>query len=167
MDVDTMNQLKPQKPLIITSDQARVYNVSFGEARILLDGERSGGACWMGEFRLDQGFVTPLHLHPKADEYLYVIDGVLSVYLDDEWHDLEAGTLAVVPHSTQHAQCNAGKRPVRVLGSGNPAGFERLFPAQHELLSRISSSDAQFFSELTKVLGMYDTKVLGPPPIRP
>jgi len=156
-----------EAPLIVTADRACVYDVGFGRARILVDGKCSGGAFWMGIFRQDPGFATPLHFHRRTDEYLFVIEGVLSIYITDRWHDLETGALAIVPHHTRHAQCNAGTQPVGVLGSGNPAGFEGFFPAQQELLSRIPRSDPQFFPGLVKLLGECDTEVLGPPPARP
>jgi len=154
-------------PFVISAGQARMYNLCFGEARILVDGECSGGSCWMGVFRQDPGFVTPLHLHPNTDEYLFVIDGVLSVYITGKWYDLEGGSVAVVPHGAPHAQCNAGKQSTRLFGFGNPAGFEHFFAAQHELLGRLSPSAPQYFSEMAKLLRGYDTEVIAPPPARP
>jgi quercetin dioxygenase-like cupin family protein len=99
--------------MIVRPDQARVYSMGRGEARILVDAERSGGTWWLGQFREDPGYTTGLHFHPKTDEQFFVLDGVLSVYLDNSWHDLEPGTLAVVPHGTPHAQANAGEQPVQ------------------------------------------------------
>lgn len=40
-------------PYIIPADQARKYDMRFGQARIQMDAERSAGACWAGVFRLD------------------------------------------------------------------------------------------------------------------
>ena len=105
------------QPTIITPDQAHVYSQGRGEAHILVDGERSNGAWWLGQFREDPGFMTSLHYHYRQDEQFYVLEGVLSVYVDGKWHDLEAGTFAVVPHGAQHAQGNTGSKPVRFLGS--------------------------------------------------
>lgn len=150
--------------MIIKPDQARVYSQGLGEARILVDGERSGGAWWLGQFREAPGFRTSLHLHHQADEQFFVLDGVLSVYLDGKWNDLETGTFALVPHGTPHALANASQQPASFLGSGNPAGFERFFPELHQLASRLSALDPQFGAEVAKILSRFDTKVLGPPP---
>ena len=81
------------KLLIVAQEQAEVYSQGLGEARILVTGERSGDAWWMGKFREDPGFMTLLHLHPQMDEYFYILQGVLTVYIDGTWHDLRAGTL--------------------------------------------------------------------------
>lgn len=152
--------------MIVKPDQARVYSQGLGEARILVDGERSGGAWFLGQFREDPGFTTSLHVHHQTDEQFFVLEGVLSVYLDGQWHDLETGTFAVLPHGKPHAQGNAGKVPVCFLGAGSPAGFEQFFPELHEIASRLSPSDPQFGAEVAKALSRHDTKVIGPPPPR-
>ena len=151
-------------PQIIPASESPVYNLRLGQARILMDGERSAGSGWLGLFRQDPGFVTTLHLHPKTDEYLLVLEGVLSFYIGDRWHDLAAGSLAIVPHGTPHAQRNRSAQSVRVLGAGNPAGFELFFMAQDQLLQRVSPSTPEYFSEIAKLFPQYDTVVLGPPP---
>lgn len=70
--------------LIVSPEEARVYSQGMGEARILVGGERSGGAWWMGQFREDPGFMTLLHLHPHMDEYFFVLQGVLSATSERE-----------------------------------------------------------------------------------
>ncbi len=152
--------------MIIKPAQARVYSMGRGEARILVDAERSSGSWWLGEFREDPGYTTGLHFHHQTNEQFFVLDGVLSVYVDGRWHDLEPGTVAVVPHGTPHAQANSGKQPVRFLGSGNPCGFERFFPELHELVARLSPSEAHFGAEVSKIVSRHDTQILGPPPPR-
>ena len=152
--------------MIVTPNEARVYSQGLGEAHILVDGERSAGAWWLGEFREDPGFMTALHFHYQQDEQFFVLEGVLSVYVDGKWHDLEPGTVAVVPHGMHHAQGNTGTKPVRFLGSGNPAGFERFFAELDKLVARIRPTDPQFGAEVAKILVRYDTKPLGPAPAR-
>ena len=152
--------------MIVMPNQAKVYSQGLGQAHILVDGERSGGAWWLGEFREDPGFMTALHFHYQQDEQFFVLEGVLSVYVDGKWLDLEPGTVAVIPHGMHHAQGNMGKKPVRFLGSGNPAGFERFFAELDKLASRVRPTDAQFGAEVAKILVRYDTKPLGPAPAR-
>jgi hypothetical protein len=58
---------------IVTPDEAHVYQMGGGgEARILMTGERTGGAWWMGRFREDPGFMTTLHVHHKTEEQVYI-----------------------------------------------------------------------------------------------
>ena len=90
------------------------------QARILVDGERSGGAWWFVQFREDPGFMTSLHLHQQTTEYFFVLHGMLSVFVDGKWCDLEAGTVAEIPYGTPHAQGNTGEQPATFVGWGSP-----------------------------------------------
>ncbi|HEX8817495.1 MAG TPA: cupin domain-containing protein [Terriglobales bacterium] len=153
-------------PIIVEPDQAQVYNLGLGEAHILVDGARSAGAWWLGEFREDPGFMTPMHFHPQQDEHFYVLDGVLALYFAGKWLDIHPGTYATIPHGVEHAQGNTSDHPVKFLAAGNPAGFEKVFAELDLLFKRISRTDPQFQIEGGKILAKYDTKVVSPPPRR-
>ncbi len=152
--------------LIVRPQDAHVYSQGLGEAHILVDGERSHGSWWLGQFREDPGFMTALHLHPLTTEHFFVLDGVLAIFLGGAWHDLEAGTVAQVPPNIPHAQGNTSGQPVKFLGWGSPAGFEQSFPEINQLAARLSPSSPQWGPEMAKIISRHDTKVLGPPPHR-
>ena len=57
--------------MIVRPDQAHVYTMGRGEARILVDAERSGGTWWLGQFREDPGYTTGLHFHHQTDEQFF------------------------------------------------------------------------------------------------
>jgi mannose-6-phosphate isomerase-like protein (cupin superfamily) len=156
----------PRRPIIVKPGEAKIYSLGLGEAHILVDGERSQGNWWLGQFREDPGFMTSLHLHPRTTEFFFVLDGVLAVFLDGGWHDLEAGTTAEIPSGTPHAQGNTSGHPVKFVGWGSPAGFEQSFPEIGQLASRITPSSPQWGQEVAKIISRHDTKVLGPPPRR-
>jgi mannose-6-phosphate isomerase-like protein (cupin superfamily) len=156
----------PRVPVIIAPEQLTALSMGMGEARIVMDSERSNGAWWLGHFREDLGFRTPLHLHPIQDEQFYVLDGVLSIYVNGAWHDLTAGAYASVPKGTPHAQATGGNGSVVFLGGGNPAGFEKYFPDLAELAKRLKPSDPQWPMEVVQIVSRHDTNVLGPPPPR-
>lgn len=95
-----------------------------------------------------------------------MLEGVLAVFLDDKWCDLEAGTVAEIPRGTPHAQGNTSKQAVKFLGWGSPCGFEQAFPEINDLASRIAPSTPQWGPEIVKIITRHDTKVVGPPPRR-
>jgi len=161
------HSLKPLAPglLIVNPEDVPVYSQGLGEARIVVGEESSGSLWWMGQFREDPGFMTLLHLHPHMDEYFFVIQGVLSVFIDDAWHDLKAGAFARVPRGIPHAQGNTGKDSVHFIGSGSPAGFEKFFIELNEITKRVPPGP-QLGAEIAKIMPNYDTKPLGPPPKR-
>jgi hypothetical protein len=90
---------------------------------------------------------------------------VLSLFLDKLWRNLETGALAIIARGIPHAQGNFSKRSVSLLGMGKPAGFERFFAAQHEILSRISDGDSDGLAKIAALVGQFDTEVLGPAPL--
>jgi quercetin dioxygenase-like cupin family protein len=148
---------KANSTMIIPPDDAHVYNMAGGgEARLLLTGDKTGGAWWMGRFREDPGFMTQLHYHAKTDAQVYVLEGILSVYADDAWHELGPGTLGVLPHGKPHTQGNRSDKSVHFLGSGAPSGFENLFPAVDALMKQFQPGTPEFLAELQKIAAVCD-----------
>jgi quercetin dioxygenase-like cupin family protein len=136
-----------------------------GEAHLLATGENTGGALWVGRFREDPGFMTTLHFHRRTDEQFYVLEGILSLYIEDRWWELRPGTLGVVPRGVRHAQGNRGDQPVHFVGSGSPAGFEKLFPAVDALLRRgVKPGSPAFVQEFARLSKQCDLEQVGPVP---
>ena len=152
--------------MFVTPEEAQVYNMfGGGEAHLLATTENTSGIFWMGRFREDPGFMTNLHYHPHTDEAVYVLEGVLSVYYAEQWHQLGPGTLGVLPRGKPHAQGNRSDEPVHFIGSGTPAGFEKLFPAVDALMKRLTPGTPEFMAEFRKILPSCDIVPLGPAPL--
>lgn len=151
---------------VLGPDDALVYTMfgGLGEARLMLNAARTGGAEWMGRFREDPGFMTNLHYHPHTDEQVYVLEGTLSVYTDGAWHELTAGTLGLLPKGKPHAQGNRSDKPVHFLGAGQPAMFGELFPAVDTLMKRAKPGSPEFAAEFAKIMQRCDIVPLGPAP---
>jgi quercetin dioxygenase-like cupin family protein len=152
-------------PMIVKPEEAKVYNMlGGGEAHLLVTGEKTDGAWFMGRFREDPGFMTHYHYHPNTDEQVYVIDGVLSVYIEDKWHELGPGSLGVMPKGKPHAQGNRGDKPVHFIGTGAPSGFEMMFPEVDALMKRTRPGTPEFIAEFQKITSRCDIVSLGPAP---
>jgi quercetin dioxygenase-like cupin family protein len=54
----------------------------------------------------------------------YVLDGVLTMRLGDETHEVPAGSFVCVPPGIVHTFCNHSDSPVRFLNMNTPSGFE-------------------------------------------
>jgi quercetin dioxygenase-like cupin family protein len=63
----------------------------------------TGNAFTLFEERSQRGKVTPLHLHPNADETFWVIEGEIRVYVDGAERTVEQGGVASVPRGMPHA----------------------------------------------------------------
>src|SRR5450755_3492075 len=96
----------PANPLVVLPDKARVYDTGRGETRILVGGEQSAGGWWLGSFVWEPGRKTSLHVHFSAEEQFYVVEGILSAWIDDKWLDLPAGSVATAPRKVPHALGN-------------------------------------------------------------
>jgi uncharacterized cupin superfamily protein len=153
-----------EKGSILPPDAARVLDMGGGEARILVGAEQSSGAFWLGTFLVNPGRLSWLHVHHSADEQFYVLEGVVSMWMDGAWHDVQPGSLGVVPRGTPHAYANRTKQPMRFLNSGNPAGFERFFADLETIVRRFPYGSPEFLVELRKIYPKYDTEILGPAP---
>jgi quercetin dioxygenase-like cupin family protein len=152
------------KPSLLRGDSARVYNIGHGEAQVLVDADRSRGAWWLARVRSDPMRKTSLHVHFSADEYVYVLDGVLSAWVEGHWHDLSSGAVAILPRGSQHALGNRTEQSMTYLASGTPAGFERFFADIETLVRQNPYGSPEFLTGLAKVYERYDSKMTGPPP---
>jgi quercetin dioxygenase-like cupin family protein len=65
--------------------------------------QETGGAFLLFEDRLDRGKVTPLHVHPDADETFCMLDGEITLHIDGEEQTLGAGGVAFIPRGVPHA----------------------------------------------------------------
>ena len=65
--------------------------------------DETGQAFTLFEELSQRGKVTPLHVHPNADETFYVIDGEIRVHVDGTEHIVERGGVASVPRGIPHA----------------------------------------------------------------
>jgi quercetin dioxygenase-like cupin family protein len=115
-----------------------------------------------------RGKVTPLHMHPAADETFCVLEGEISVHVDGAEHTVGPGGMASVPRGIPHAVLVTSET-ARVLTlvtpgykelelffreAGEPA-TERILPPSTPLpLERIRAAAARHGSVV----------ILGPPP---
>jgi quercetin dioxygenase-like cupin family protein len=93
-------------------------------AIIRVPGEAVGGRFALIEFLFPRGASPPLHTHPQDESYV-VLDGLLTVQLDDERVTLEPGGVAAVPMGVAHT-FRVDSETARVLVLSTPAGLERM-----------------------------------------
>ncbi|OEV13701.1 putative monooxygenase [Streptomyces sp. Amel2xB2] len=88
-----------------------------GEMRVLLSPKTVGcGTGFFGELTLAPGEFVSEHYHPYSEEYLFVIDGALTVLLDGTREvELAAGEGLVVPIGVRHRVTHSGTVPTRAV----------------------------------------------------
>jgi quercetin dioxygenase-like cupin family protein len=60
------------------------------------------------------------HRHPNQEEVIYVLDGELEQWVEDERCLLHAGDAVVIPTAVVHASYNESDRPVKILAILSP-----------------------------------------------
>ena len=96
---------------------------------IMLSGDETDGQYGVFTCEAPKGDMIPPHLHQTAHEIFYVVDGSITVWMDDQRgfqgkRTLKTGDFGFVPTNTVHAF--RMEAPTKVLGV-NTGGFERFF----------------------------------------
>jgi hypothetical protein len=113
----------------------------------------------MFEDQLEQGKVTPLHLHPNADETFYLLEGEILLHIDGEGTTLGAGGLAVFPRRVPHAFMVTSPT-ARMLAFQNPAAGEAFY--RHASEDHPTPVDFDRIRAAAEATGAIE--ILGPPP---
>ena len=82
---------------------------------IKADRELTGGHFSLIEQVIPVGFESPWHMHTTEDESFYVLEGQMSVILEDGRRLLQAGDFAFGPRNIPHGFRIEGHQPARIL----------------------------------------------------
>jgi quercetin dioxygenase-like cupin family protein len=100
----------------------------------LLSGEQTSGQFCLFENKSGGNTRTPIHVHARDDETLYIIEGELTAVLDGQARRLTAGESIFLPRGVPHQLVNVSGTPAKYILVGTPALFERFLEAAgHEL----------------------------------
>jgi quercetin dioxygenase-like cupin family protein len=90
--------------------------------------------CFCFETFDPAGTFVPLHIHPKQDEFIYMLEGRFDLQLGDAKVQARSGDLVRMPMGVPHAYYNNTDAPTRALFWVAPAGrLKELFDALHDL----------------------------------
>jgi mannose-6-phosphate isomerase-like protein (cupin superfamily) len=151
-----------------TSDRPRRGYVLGQELRvnILASAGETEGRHDLADCRQLPDAVTPLHLHTRYEERIWVVSGSITVWAGTETVTLGPGdfyTIAMhVPHAVQ-----SGVEGSRALVISSPAGFAEIIARAGtpvHLATPQTELDAQLFMTVAAELG---DLVLGPPGTKP
>ncbi len=110
-------------PVVVAAGQGRLLPGPTGAPMaVKLDGGMTGGAYALIEYGHEAGAPgPPPHVHHAHDEAFRVLEGELTLDVDDRTVTLRAGEYAMVPRGTVHRPYNTGSVPVRFLFITSPA----------------------------------------------
>ncbi|UUT36163.1 quercetin 2,3-dioxygenase [Microbacterium elymi] len=119
------------KPFILRDGEGEKSLVFDQLFEIILSADETEDQYGAWTMKAPKGDRIPAHKHLRTHEFFYVVDGELSVWMDDEadYHSmttLTTGDFGYVPAGTVHAFRT--EATTKVFGAGT-AGFERFFHA--------------------------------------
>jgi quercetin dioxygenase-like cupin family protein len=134
-------------------------------ATILTTGAETDGRLDLIDSVLPAGSMTPLHLHTRYEERVYVISGSLTVWCGADKLTVGAGGFYHIPlHAPHTVQAGADTHAILI---SSPAGFaelvERAGTPPHHVTPQ-TEADMELFMAVTSELG---DVVLGAPGVTP
>ena len=137
-----------QSGTIIRRDETRVLHAFGEDVTILLDSERTGGKLTMWTEITPPGGGPPPHYHSNEDETFHILDGRVAFLVNGEWHEVDPGGAAFMPHGVVHTFKNVGDQPSRMLNMTTPSGFEKFFARCADEFARTAEPDMSRIVEI-------------------
>ncbi len=137
-------------------------------ATIKASAEETGGRVAVIHHAGPQGSGSPLHVHHHENEWFYILDGELTIWVDGQVIRAPAGSFVFGPQDTPHTFTVSSASGARFLLVTEPAGFEAFMrscakPAQS--LTLPPPSDPPDLQQMTTIAAQYGIDILGPPGI--
>jgi mannose-6-phosphate isomerase-like protein (cupin superfamily) len=115
-------------PVVLAAGEGRHYDMGRITAVFKSDGDETSGRYSISEWWLEPDTTGPgAHAHDE-DDVFYVIEGTMSVLVDDRWIDASAGSFVLVPGGTRHDFENRSSERAGVLNLTAPGTFEQHMP---------------------------------------
>lgn len=110
---------------VVASGANREYWVWGDRYSFKAVSEDNGGAYCVVEMTAAPGSGTPPHLHHLEHESFFVLEGEMTVFLEEERTVAGPGTFVAAPKGRVHRWVNETTQPLRALVFIVPGGFEK------------------------------------------
>jgi quercetin dioxygenase-like cupin family protein len=126
--------------------------------------EETNGAFLFFEDHMAQGKVTPVHIHPDADEVFYVLEGEIIVHVEgDVEHRIQQGDFALALRGVPHAFMATTE--TRLLCMQTPGTGQAFFRHASEPSTDDRIDGPMDFGRVQAAANDYGgVRLLGPPP---
>jgi mannose-6-phosphate isomerase-like protein (cupin superfamily) len=152
----------------LTHEEGEAFWLTGMLQTVKIGGADTNGRYGLIEVVVPPGLGSPWHFHVDEDEWFYVVEGNLTMYVGDARLDLTTGGFAFGPKGVPHTFIGAGPGPTRVLGGLAPMHFEGLLravgqPATARVLPPRPAGPPPDPKRLAEIAKQYGVIILGPP----
>lgn len=114
--------------IILSAGEGQEISVANSKLFLKLTGEAVSDKFSITEYELAPRFPgPPAHKHKVFEHAWYVLEGGLTIQLEDETSILTKGSFIFIPKMTVHAFANQTDAAVKVLVIDTPGGFEKYY----------------------------------------
>ena len=125
------------------------------QLRILQDGSATSHRLGLAEITIaPHTDGPPQHRHAQHDEGFYVLEGTVRFTVGDQFHDVPARTLVMVPPGAPHTFANPGDVPAVMLNTFTPDLYVQYF---RDLRDMVASGQPLTPGAITGVMARYAT----------
>lgn len=118
------------EPIILKPNEGRTYKMGTMTAVFKADETETDCNYSVSEWWLEpHSKGSGPHLHQHNTEVFYVLEGIASILIEDEWIDAEKGAFVRIPANTTHDFENRTDSLMGLLNFYIPGGFERNMPS--------------------------------------
>ena len=148
------------QPQIIGPDEGVSLPLGTSTITIKLDATATDGRLALLDYKVAPNFEAPqvMHWRTKETQAIYVLQGRIRYFFQDNVVDTEAGTVLHIPEDCSYTWSNPDPRPARMLYVYTPAGLEQFFIDVQQVFNDhpgLSPADtAPFVEKLWKAYGV-------------
>src|SRR6516164_10577919 len=144
------NQSKP-KIIALNTNDLEAFDYDAGKVKLIATSEDTNGTYAVVELTEMPGYKTAWHQHNNCEEAFYVLEGTLTIRVLDKTYTLPEGSYVLIPRGTPHGQGNFTSKPVRLLTTFTPGGFEEFFLDRVALYKSIKPGAPTFQAALDEL----------------
>jgi quercetin dioxygenase-like cupin family protein len=139
-----------------------------GLTTIKADGAGTDGRVMVTESLMPRGTGSPLHVHHREDEWFYVLEGELTLWVGGQVIVAPAGSFVYGPREIPHTFIVSSDQ-ARFLLVTEAAGMEGFIRAGSEPAQRLEipppPTEAPDVEAMTRLAASYGIDIIGPPGI--
>jgi mannose-6-phosphate isomerase-like protein (cupin superfamily) len=136
-------------------DEGEIHKVGSGSSvTIKVAGDHTDGTFFLSESVVEPGFPgPPPHVHHKLHDMFFVLEGTLTMRLQDNTMEAGPGTFVCVPPGVIHTFSNRSHAPVRFLNFNTPSGWEGYM---RDLSKELAGGRRPTSEEIGRIASRYD-----------